>query len=164
MRGLRERMDNAIPRGAAAGLVATVAMTPVQLVGMRLIPRSLRDRWMPHHVFRGISRKLGVARHLDDKQEDALTVLAHFGYGALFGVLYALWRRRNGASLLSGVTFGLTLWAVSYGGYLPLSGLTPPAERHDAFSMTRLAVAHAVYGAALGLLGPRRRGGAAQPV
>lgn len=150
-------MNMLIPRGAAAGLVATALMTPVQLVGMRLIPRSLRDRWMPHHVLTGITRKLGMSRHLDSKQEDALTVAAHFAYGGSFGVLYSLWRRRDGPTVASGIAFGLAVWAVSYGGYLPASGLTPPPEHHDAFSMARLAAAHAVYGATLGLVGPRAR-------
>lgn len=135
--------------------MATGVMTPVQFVGMRLVPRSLRDRWMPHHVFTGVARQLGFARRLDDEQEDALAVLAHFAYGAAFGSIYALWRQRRGASIASGVLFGLGVWAVSYAGYLPASGLTPPANRHDAFSMSRLAVAHVVYGAVLGLLGPR---------
>lgn len=148
-------MNMLLPRGAAAGLVGTALMTPVQLVGMRLIPRSLRDRWMPHHVLTGITHKLGLSKHLDSEQEDALAVAAHFGYGASFGALYALWRRRDGATVVSGILFGLAVWAISYGGYLPASGLTPPPERHDAFSMARLGVAHAVYGAALGFLGPR---------
>lgn len=150
-------MRNLLPRAAAAGLVATAVMTPVQLVGMRLIPRSLRDRWMPHHVFTGVAHKLGLERHLDDDQKNALAVVAHFAYGAAFGVVYALWRQRSGATLASGVVFGLGVWAVSYAGYLPASGLTPPAERHDSYSMARLAAAHAVYGATLGLLGPRAR-------
>lgn len=140
-----------LTRGVLAGVAGTALMTPVQLVGMRVLPRSERDRWMPKQVFTNLAGKVGLRRHLDRDQEDALAVAAHFGYGATFGALYALWRRGRG-SLPTGILFGLAIWAISYAGYLPASGLTRPPDQHDAYSMTRLAVAHVVYGAALGLL------------
>lgn len=48
--------------------------------------------------------------------------------------------------------FGLTVWAASYGGWLPIAGVLPPAHRDKPGRAFSIIAAHIVYGVTLGLL------------
>ena len=140
-----------LARGALAGALGTLLMTPVQLLGLE--PRSRRDhaRWMPRRVFTGVARRLGFAHKTAGDERTALAGASHLAYGAAFGALYGLWRRRRGGSLPSGIGFGLAVWAGNYAGVLPALRIVPPPDEEDPSQTARLIAAHVVYGAALGL-------------
>lgn len=46
-----------------------------------------------------------------------VTATAHFGYGAIAGIVYALLPRR----MISGGSYGVLVWALSYLGWIPLA-------------------------------------------
>ena len=147
-----------VARGAVAGALGTLLMTPVQLLGLE--PSSRRDqaRWMPRQVFSGLARRLGFAHKAAGDERTALAGGAHLAYGAVFGALYALWRRKRGGSLPSGIAFGLAVWAGNYAGVLPaLRIVAPPDQEHPA-QTARLVAAHVVYGTVLGLAAGRGAG------
>ena len=149
-----------LARGAGAGALGTLLMTPVQLLGLE--PRSRRDRarWMPRQVFTGVGRRLGFAQKTAGDQRTVLASGAHLAYGAAFGALYALWRRKWGGSLTSGLAFGLAVWAVNYAGVLPAAHIVPPPDEEDPRQTARLVAAHVVYGTVLGLAtGPGQASG-----
>ena len=149
----------AIARGAGAGALGTLLMTPVQLLGLE--PRSRRDRarWMPRQVFTGLARRLGFAQKTTGDERTALASGAHLAYGAAFGALYALWRRKRGGSLTSGLAFGLAVWASNYAGVLPAAHIVPPPDEEDPAQTARLVAAHVVYGTVLGLATGRGEAG-----
>ncbi len=149
-----------VARGAGAGVLGTLLMTPVQLLGLEPSARRDRARWMPRQVFTGVARRLGFAQQTAGDQRTALASGAHLAYGAAFGALYALWRRKRGGSLPSGLAFGLAVWAANYAGVLPAAHIVPPPDEEDPRQTARLVAAHVVYGTVLGLASGRaaRRG------
>ena len=140
--------------GAAAGLVATAAMS-AHMIGdpsRRQIgappPRRIADALLPRE---------------EEPTRRAAAVLLHLAIGAAGGSVYAAGRRRHGA--LSGAAFGLAVWAVGYQLAVPVLGVLPPAHRDEPERRRALVRAHLIYGAVLGLLAPettagRRRRGA----
>ncbi len=146
-----------LARGALAGALGTLLMTPVQLLGLE--PRSRRDhaRWMPRRVFTGLARRLGFAHKTPGDERTALAGGAHLAYGAAFGALYALWRGTRGGNVLSGLAFGLAVWAGNYAGVLPAARIVPPPDEEDPRQTARLVAAHIVYGTVLGLTAGSRQ-------
>jgi hypothetical protein len=148
-----------VARGAGAGVLGTLLMTPVQLLGLEPSSRRDRARWMPRQVFTGVARRLGFAQKTAGDQRTALASGAHLAYGAAFGALYALWRRKRGGSLPSGLAFGLAVWAANYAGILPAAHIVPPPDEEDPAQTARLVAAHVVYGTVLGLAAGRGEAG-----
>ena len=140
-----------VARGAMAGALGTLLMTPVQLLGLE--PSSRRDhaRWMPRQVFTGLAQRLGFAHRTAGDERTALASAAHLAYGAAFGALYALWRGTRGGNVPSGLAFGLAVWAGNYAGVLPAARIVPPPDEEHPAQTARLVAAHIVYGTVLGL-------------
>src|SRR5919107_176638 len=60
--------------------------------------------------------------------------------------------RAPGRPVAKGITWGLIVWATSYLGLLPATGLHEPATRHPRERNLLMILAHVVWGGALGLL------------
>lgn len=67
------------------------------------------------------------------------------------------WAARAGR----GIVFGLSVWAASYEGWLPVANVLPPAHRDKPGRASSIIAAHIVYGITLGLLG-RKTGSQAE--
>jgi uncharacterized membrane protein YagU involved in acid resistance len=126
-----------IATGAVAGLVATAAMTAVMTSLFRMLPR--RDRY-PLPPVEIVSRLIGR------RASPAVSLLAHFAYGALTG---ALWGRLRTARLAAGAAYGLAVWGASYLGWLPALGILKPATRHPPARNALMLLAHLAWGATL---------------
>jgi hypothetical protein len=78
-------------------------------------------------------------------------VAAHLGFGmgagSLFGVLH---RRLPLPTLPAALGYGLTVWAVSYLGWVPALGFLPSAEDDDRRRVAVMVTAHLVYALVLG--------------
>jgi len=137
--------------GAAAGLAATAAMTGVLAVAAA---RGWLGRPPPEKIVEH------AAPDLSASDRKPVTVVSHFAFGAGAGAFYGLlggWRAKSRLmSGLQGVGFGLTVWAVSYEGWVPALKIMPPAHRDRPARSATMVVAHIIYGAVLGLL--MRRG------
>ena len=139
--------------GAAAGAAATIPMTMVmETLHERLDgepPRPLP----PREVAEGLAVQADVHRELDEHEMQALTLAAHFGYGAGCGALFGIVAPRHpAAAVASGIVFGLAVWAGSYIGWLPALGVRHHAK-HDPPARSGLMIAaHVVYGATTGAL------------
>lgn len=125
--------------GALAGLSATMAMTAAMRglskrlpygEGYPLPPRELTERLLP----------------ASDRSLPTLTVLSHFGYGAVAGALYGALTERYQKH---GIAYGLSVWAASYLGWIPGLQILKPATRHPAHRDLLMIAAHVVWGAAL---------------
>jgi hypothetical protein len=87
--------------------------------------------------------------------ENALTTVAHLGYGTAVGALFSVAARTARVPLpgpVAGGLFGLLVWAVSYAGWIPAFGIMPPPHRDRRQRQTSMIVAHLVYGSVLGAL------------
>ena len=125
--------------GLVAGTAASVAMTAAmrrlfpQLPARQqypLPPREILDRIRPEVPF-GSDR----ARQ---------TLLAHLGYGAVAGALYALLPRRP-----SGLLYGSAVWALSYLAWLPGLRILKQAQFHPGQRNLLMLVVHLVWGGTL---------------
>jgi hypothetical protein len=140
-------------RGAAAGAIATVPMTAMMLAAQRT--GSLGEL-PPEKVTR---RALAAAnQEPSTTAEKAIAAAAHFGFGALAGAVFGLIGGEGDdlpTSLAKGVGFGLALYAFSYAGWIPALDIMPPPQRDREDRQLSMAMAHVVYGAALGAIARR---------
>jgi uncharacterized membrane protein YagU involved in acid resistance len=82
--------------------------------------------------------------------EVVLATVAHLGYGASCGVLFALGtRRRRMVGPPQGVGYGLLLWFAGYGVWVPAIGAVPPPQRDQPGRQLALVAGHLVYGVVL---------------
>jgi putative membrane protein len=140
--------------GTVAGLIATAPMTLVMELLHDRLPRHQQHALPPRKITMRSLEKIGQREHVDrEEHRTALTLGAHFGYGAAMGALYAPLATALGVSgLPSGIVFGLAVWTISYVAALPALGLFPPAHRHAQQRNLLMIVAHVVWGGALGSL------------
>ena len=144
--------------GAAAGAIATVAMSAVMLGAKRA---GVSGELPPERITRTAIEGLN-SRPLDDHTEHAIASVAHLGFGALAGALFNLLMTREGSAggspaiaASAGVIYATGVWLVSYQGWVPGLGFMPPASRDRRGRVATMLVAHWVYGGALGILATR---------
>lgn len=90
----------------------------------------------------------------DDRRADAITMVAHFGYGAVLGSAYSAATRSP--SMIGGALFGVSVCAATYEGVLPLLHIRQPLHRDSAPEIAAMIIAHIAYGAGLGWVVKRR--------
>ena len=144
-------MIEALTRGAAAGAVATAAMSAVMLAAGRA---GLMGRQPPEAIVRQAGRL--TAGEPRGRLADVLAVGAHLAFGAGTGAAYAL-LPRSARPALRGMAAGELVYAVSYAGWVPALGALPAADRDRPPRQVVMATAHLVYGAVLGALDDRWR-------
>ena len=136
-------------RGAAAGTLATVPMSAVMLGAGKL---GLMGQQPPEAITKEAVEDLtGSEPH--GATSDALASLAHLGFGALSGAVFAaLPRPERVPAPLAGVAFALPVWAASYRGWVPRFGAMPHADDDRNDRVAVMIGAHVVFGAVLGAL------------
>ena len=139
-----ERWYRRALRGAAAGCIATGAMSVVQFSGAEIAGR----RPPPVEITWRVSRQVpgrtprGSALYFRG-------VLLHVGFGAACGVLYAL-VAPNRFRALSGTASAAMIYTASYHGFLTAVGLHPRPSDDNVGRHVANVAGHAVYGAVLG--------------
>ncbi len=140
--------------GGLAGAAATAVMTGWMAAG-RLSGR--HGEPPPKRLVRRIARRVGLPASRHGPGTWLAAGAAHLGFGATGGAAYATAVRRS--TVPRGIAFALTVWAVSYAGWIPALRLMPPPGRDNRRRAWTTLTAHVVYGAVLGAaLGPRGRG------
>ena len=153
MRRLKQTIIRQVLIGALAGLGATVPMTVGMEALFRFLPKRQRYPLPPRQIAMALAEQAGVKEQLNPPARTTVTLAAHFGYGAATGAIYAPMAIENGwPPVVSGVGFGLTVWATSYLGLLPAVRLLSPATEHPIRRNALMITAHAVWGVTLGLL------------
>jgi uncharacterized membrane protein YagU involved in acid resistance len=140
-------------RGAMAGTVAAVPMTAYWEFMHPRLPGEPPRPLPPREIVEALAVKAGVSRQLSERDVENLALLAHFGYAALTGALFALLSTRGRMSgPAAGMLFGLGVWTVSYLGWLPVTGVRQPIT-YDPPARTGLMIGgHLVWGAVTGLM------------
>ncbi|RPI92682.1 MAG: DUF1440 domain-containing protein [Chloroflexi bacterium] len=138
-------------KGAAAGFAATAPMSLTMLIGWTLLPKREKYPLPPRLITEEITERVGIEDDMTEAQLVGLTIFSHFGYGALFGSIYApLSERLPMHSSLKGGFAGLAVWVGSYLGWLPAVGILSPATRHPWRRNLLMILAHLVWGVTLG--------------
>jgi hypothetical protein len=139
--------------GAAAGLLATVPMTLLMVRLHKELPPCEGGPLPPREITEKLTEEAGFGSELSEPEMRALTLAAHFGYGAAMGALYALIAPLlRGPSPATGLVFGLGVWVDSYMGWLPFLRILPPPDRESPRRNALMVAAHVVWGVAVGAL------------
>ncbi|MEU8247411.1 DUF6789 family protein [Nonomuraea sp. NPDC048916] len=129
--------------GAVSGALATGVMSAVMVAGERA---GLMGGQPPKHIVRSF---LPGSKHRRKPGEGVLAAAAHFGFGIGSGALFGLLSRRRRARVPAGIVYGLTIWLVSYAGWVPKTTALPPIHRDRPGRPAVMAAGHVVYGTAL---------------
>jgi uncharacterized membrane protein YagU involved in acid resistance len=139
---------NRFVAAAAGGFLATVPMT-IAMVAIQRTQRRPRSPLPPKEVTRKTLKEAGMASNLRGKALQAATWVSHFAYGAAAGACYPLVRRLVPIPpVLKGPGFGLAVWALSYIGWLPATGILRPPQKQTPNRNVALIVSHLIWGAA----------------
>lgn len=143
-------------RGAAAGFAATVPMTVAMEALRTALPAEQHRRMPPREIVDRTIEKAadatGEDANLDRGDRIALTTIAHFAFGAAAGAVYGAAVGSRRTSALTGIAYGLAVWALAYGVGLPSLGLHPAATDDTKDRNEVLIASHVVWGATLGML------------
>lgn len=141
--------------GSLAGLAATVPMTAAMVWMHRRLPEDEQYPLPPRQVTMNVAEAAGVVEReeLGEPEKRAATLVAHFAYGAGVGALYGpVASQLPLPPVVSGMAYGVAVWAGSYLGWLPAAGLLAPATEHPARRTALMIAAHLVWGASAGAL------------
>ncbi|MDP9380574.1 MAG: DUF1440 domain-containing protein [Chloroflexota bacterium] len=135
--------------GAIGGVLATTLMS----TGMWVAYRAGLLGGPPPEIITAAALDAAGVDERNEGTQDALSVIAHFGFGAVGGALFAVLHRRLRLPIppvLHGAIYATGVWAVSYIGVVPALGImpTPTRDRRDRHAVMLLV--HWVYGATLG--------------
>ena len=147
--------------GAFAGTVATLPMSALMLAAQRA---GLLTQQTPERITE-LSIERTAELDVEGRRLDALAAVAHLGFGAAAGALFAvIVGRRFGAPVAGvvGIGYGLLIWLVAYKSTLPKIDLMPPPSLDQRRRPETMIAAHIVFGGVLGtltaLLGNREGG------
>jgi hypothetical protein len=132
--------------GALAGTAATLVMTAVMHRLHGRLPEADRYPLPPREIVGAAAGEAPDATRRPPRA--AVTLAAHFAYGALTGAVFALGRHRGAGA---GAAWGLVVWAGSYLGWIPAARLLTPATRHPRRRNALMLATHGVWGAALAI-------------
>jgi hypothetical protein len=141
--------------GAAAGVAATAVMSLVMYAAQQA---GLVAKQPPAHLTDSMLEAAGVPPESEPARRAADT-LAHLAFGGAAGALYGLTRRAASGILPTvpgGVAWGLLVWLVSYGGWVPALRIMPPPPDDSRGRQLTLLAGHVAYGGTLGALLARR--------
>lgn len=145
---------NAILRGLLGGLAGTALYT-----GELALARAtgVMKGTPPRKITERIQRRADVRDDLSLPTFTASWIGAHFAFGAVWGVLYALGKRLiPGPTPLRGILFGTLVWGLHYLGVLPWTGLFNPTSRDARDSpFGALLLGHFIYGITLAAVDDR---------
>ncbi|WP_439621614.1 DUF6789 family protein [Gemmata sp.] len=148
---------SSVPRdvlsAAAAGFAATLPMTVAMKAIQAALPASQQDPIPPRQITERAAAAVGVEDDMTEGDKQAAAAVAHLAFGAGAGGVYGLVAPHLPfGPALNGVGYGLAVWAGSYLGWLPATGLYKQPENEPAGRHTEMILSHVVWGAALGVL------------
>lgn len=129
--------------GAWRGAVAAMAMSGVRELTISL---GLVERPPPDEIAEEALPELLAA--VPAAYRDAAVELAHWGYGAAMGAVFAGLPRRARRRAWSGPAYGLAVWALFETLAAPLLGLQPRTDR-PLSERAAIALDHVLYGLVL---------------
>ena len=132
--------------GATRGVLGAMAMTGVRRLSTGL---GLVEKTPPREMAEDVPLFRGVLSRLPADRRDAAIEFAHWSYGAVGGIGYAMLPERIRTNRWSGMAYGLGIWAVFEIALAPLLVLDH-ARKKTVVSRVTVALDHALYGMTLG--------------
>lgn len=128
---------------AARGAIAAMAMS-----GMRTLTTAfgLVEQTPPKAI--AVQRARGLVRLVPPGSRQGVVELAHWGYGALGGALFALLPERVRRVPWAGTAYGLVLWLGFDNALAPMLRLAQARQRRPV-ERAALALDHLLYGLVL---------------
>lgn len=143
----------AMVRGSVAGLVATVPMTATMELLYPLLPPEQHYPLPPREITDVLANRSGLGARLSEPDRYGASLALHFAIGTTMGAVYGCLAGRSPLPPpVEGAAYGVAVWAVSYLGGLPVLRILRPATEHPPPRTALMIAAHAVWGAAVGLL------------
>jgi uncharacterized membrane protein YagU involved in acid resistance len=139
--------------GAAAGVIATLPMTLIMLALRSWLPRHEQRRLPPEQITAHLTRRTGLRRIFDRRNDGVLAWVLHFAFGGSAGSIYGV--LSAGVPLpkwLMGSLFGSLVWVGSYFGWLPILRIHGNGHEQSRRRNALMLVAHVVWGVTLGPL------------
>lgn len=151
------RLTALLLAGALSGLIASVPMGLAMMGLNRVLPgrNRLNEQALPPKQITGKVAEQAKADELmcPGPRWEPTTWLAHLGYGAATASLYPLVARKLPLpAVLTGIFYALGVWAGSYLGWLPVTGILPPATEQSRRRNAVMITSHMLWGALTGLL------------
>jgi hypothetical protein len=132
-----------------AGVAATAAMSVTMRAAQGL---NLLQRLPPADI---PERAFGLPPSKAHAPSGIVNGVSHLAYGAMLALPFAALRRSVPLRMprpLTGMAYGLAVYAANYEALLPALSLMPAAHRDSTKRVAALIGAHLVYGAVLELL------------
>ena len=139
--------------GSVAGFLAAAPMTVAMGALHKILPAEHQEPLPPEQIVENAAQAAGVDLGPNKETREAVTIAAHFGYGATVGAFYAPLAGSTGLPRAAeGMLFGLAVWGGSYLGMIPGAGLykSPKDEAPERHAV--MIAAHLIWGASLGVL------------
>jgi uncharacterized membrane protein YagU involved in acid resistance len=125
---------------ALRGAIGAMAMTAMRVVTARL---NLLQKDPPEEIFEDALPQF--LKFVPREYRDEAIELAHWGYGAVGGAMFALLPAAIRRHRWSGPAFGIGTWSFFEGVLVPMLGLRKPSERPTTERAAFIAD-HVVYG------------------
>ena len=146
-------MIGRLGRGAAAGLVGTLALQVLRTASERGLPDTMPPiRQDPGEFMVERARDALPAAFTSRIPPLGATLAAQAfaaGYGVSAGAAYGFLRPTGGELIVDGLLLGTGTWAAGYLGWLPALGLMPGVLQQDRREALGPVVRHAMFGLAV---------------
>jgi uncharacterized membrane protein YagU involved in acid resistance len=140
-------------RGSLAGFLATIPMTLFMLLTQRFLPPGQHYELPPEIIIQELTHRARQKHHMNKPGILGVTLVSHFGYGAISGGFYALIEKPVPlSSPIKGMLFGLFAWAANYLGLLPLLNLGASGSKEPPPRNVMMIGAHIIWGLTLGFI------------
>lgn len=151
---MNQRHVSAPIAGAVAGFIATIPMTIFMRRLFKELPPNEKYPLPPRIITENLTKKIGIKKEIEKAGGmTPATWVSHFAFGTAAGLWYGLRNfRTKDASTGDGIRFAMKVYALQYGGTLPMSGLFPPIQSQPLERNALMVAAHVVWGATLGFL------------
>jgi uncharacterized membrane protein YagU involved in acid resistance len=95
--------------------------------------------------------KSGLEPPRRERDRKTLTKVTHYAFGIGMGAVFPMIvPRTRWAAIAAALPFGLAVWGGSYLGWLPATGLHPPATEESAQRNALMIAAHFVWAGTIG--------------
>ncbi len=136
--------------GAIGGLVGASCMTVIRTFAQRA---GFIEKTVPQVMEEWASERLDLEPPGGAPGHHVVDQLLHLGYGVIWGALYGtILGRQAPALLVSGVGFGVSLWAFGFFGLIPALRVHRPAHEATVAENGINIAAHLAYGLVVALL------------
>jgi uncharacterized membrane protein YagU involved in acid resistance len=138
--------------GIVAGMAGTCVMMAMRSFDQKYAPKTVPPaREDPgDFLVSAAARAVHASGSIPKPVEQAASLAAKSGYGALFGVLYGLWRGRgrSRSALVDGTALGGLVYGASYLAWMPAFGVTQPVWKQQFPEIAGELLRHVAYGVA----------------